>query len=97
MIGVIAKKKTKFIERQTVFALKQAETGVKAAEVAVKMDISGAGESTVNLWDNHCERRFYTDQNISYIRNYAYFHNFRFVVHSRWDFFRNFTIVNRKE
>ncbi len=35
-------KKTKFTEQQIVFALKQAETGVRVAEVCRKMVISEA-------------------------------------------------------
>lgn len=35
-------KKTKFTESQIVFALKQAETGVKVAEICRKMGISEA-------------------------------------------------------
>jgi putative transposase len=40
-------KKTKFTESQIVFALKQAETGVKVAEVCRKMGIS---EATFYNW-----------------------------------------------
>ncbi len=40
-------KKTKFTEQQIVFALKQAETGVRVAEVCRKMGIS---EATFYNW-----------------------------------------------
>ena len=40
-------KKSKFTEQQIVFALKQAETGVPAAEVCRKMGIS---EATFYAW-----------------------------------------------
>lgn len=50
-------KKTKFTEQQIVFALKQAENGVKIDEISRKMGIS---EATYYNWKMYVVKRIWT-------------------------------------